>query len=45
MMTTRRADGHLRSRAMANQKQAAGDDPSFAAPSAKLPTAQILAST
>lgn len=26
MMTTRRADGHLRSRAMANQKQAAGAD-------------------
>ena len=26
MMTTRRADGHLRSRAMANQKRAAGAD-------------------
>lgn len=26
MMTTRRADGHLRSRAMANQKHAAGAD-------------------
>ena len=26
MMTTRRADGHLRSRAMANQKQAGGAD-------------------
>ena len=26
MMTTRRGDGHLRSRAMANQKQAAGAD-------------------
>jgi general stress protein 26 len=26
MMTTRRADGHLRSRAMANQKKAAGAD-------------------
>jgi general stress protein 26 len=26
MMTTRRADGHLRSRAMANQKQADGAD-------------------
>lgn len=26
MMTTRRADGHLRSRAMANQKQATGAD-------------------
>jgi general stress protein 26 len=26
MMTTRRRDGHLRSRAMANQKQAAGAD-------------------
>lgn len=26
MMTTRRPDGHLRSRAMANQKQAAGAD-------------------
>ncbi len=26
MMTTRRADGHLRSRAMANQKQASGAD-------------------
>jgi general stress protein 26 len=26
MMTTRRADGHLRARAMANQKQAAGAD-------------------
>ncbi|HUQ86806.1 MAG TPA: pyridoxamine 5'-phosphate oxidase family protein [Vicinamibacterales bacterium] len=26
MMTTRRTDGHLRSRAMANQKQAAGAD-------------------
>ena len=26
MMTTRRADGHLQSRAMANQKRAAGAD-------------------
>src|SRR6187200_3054692 len=26
MMTTRRSDGHLRSRAMANQKRAAGAD-------------------
>ena len=26
MMTTRRADGHLRSRAMANQKRADGAD-------------------
>jgi len=26
MMTTRRPDGHLRSRAMANQKRAAGAD-------------------
>ena len=26
MMTTRRADGHLRSRAMATQKRAAGAD-------------------
>jgi len=26
MMTTRRSDGHLRSRAMANQKQASGAD-------------------
>lgn len=38
MMTTRRADGHLRSRAMANQKQAGGADLWFvtAAGSAKL---------
>jgi len=31
MMTTRRADGHLRSRAMANQKRAAGADLWFVA--------------
>lgn len=31
MMTTRRADGHLRSRAMANQKQAEGADLWFVA--------------
>ena len=38
MMTTRRADGHLRSRAMANQKRAGGADLWFvtAAGSAKL---------
>ena len=31
MMTTRRQDGHLRSRAMANQKTAAGADLWFVA--------------